>query len=111
MFFVSPFEDATVVVLDGYGDDAASSVFTGAGHRLTRHWHGGIFDSLGMVYTLVTRHLGYEVFEEGTVMALAALGGDRYDAAMREVVRLEPEGRFTVDVRISAMTGTDCCAP
>jgi len=97
MFFVSPFDDATVVVLDGYGDDAASSVFTGTGNQLTRQWHGGIFDSLGIVYTLVTRHLGYHVFEEGTVMALAALGGDRFDQAMRDVVRLDSGGGFTVN--------------
>ena len=97
MFFVSPFEDATVVIMDGYGDDASSSVFTGTGNRLTRHWHGGIFDSLGMVYSLVTRHLGYEVFEEGTVMALAALGSDRFDAKMREIIHLDADGGFTVD--------------
>lgn len=97
LYFVSPFDEATVVVMDGYGDDASTSVFTGEGNRLTRHWHGGIFDSLGMVYSLITRHLGYEVFEEGTVMALAALGSDRFAAKMREVVRLEEGGRFSVN--------------
>lgn len=97
MFFVSPFEEATVVVLDGYGDDAATSIFTGRGTQLTRHYHGGIFDSIGMVYSLVTRHLGYEVFEEGTVMALAALGTDRLDNAMRQVIHLDANGGFTVN--------------
>ncbi|MBS0242016.1 MAG: hypothetical protein JSS20_07550, partial [Proteobacteria bacterium] len=98
MFFVSPFEDATVVVMDGYGDDAATSVFTGEGNKLSRRWHGRFFDSLGMLYTFITRHLGFEVFEEGTVMALAALGSDRYVKQMSEIVRLEPEGRFSVDM-------------
>jgi carbamoyltransferase len=51
MFFVSPFEDATVIVMDGYGDDAAASVFTGEGHRLQRHWRGRFLDSLGIIYT------------------------------------------------------------
>jgi carbamoyltransferase len=98
MFFVSPFDDATVVVLDGYGDDAAASVFTGQGNKLERHWHGRFLDSLGVVYALVTMHLGFAPFEEGTVMALAALGRDRLVEKMRDVVRLEPDGRFSVNM-------------
>lgn len=98
MFFVSPFDDATVVVMDGYGDDSATSVFTGEGNRLERRWHGSFFDSLGMVYTLVTRHLGFAPFEEGTVMALAALGSDSMVERMRDVVRLEPDGRFKMNM-------------
>ncbi len=97
MFFVSPFEDATIIVMDGYGDETATSVHTGAQGRIEKHWHGSFFDSLGMVYTLVTRHLGFEVFEEGTVMALAALGSDRLVDRMRDVVRLEPDGRFSIN--------------
>ncbi|MEZ5815626.1 MAG: carbamoyltransferase C-terminal domain-containing protein [Hyphomicrobiaceae bacterium] len=99
MFFVSPFEDATVIVLDGYGDDSSSSVFTGEGHHLERQWHGSFFDSLGMVYSVVTRHLGFEFFEEGTVMALAALGTDRLVDRMRDLILLEPNGRFRIDMR------------
>jgi carbamoyltransferase len=98
MFFVSPFDDATVIVMDGYGDDAATSVYTGYDNRLERQWHGSFFDSLGMIYTLVSRHLGFELFEEGTVMALAAMGSNRLVKPMSELVRLEPDGRFTVDM-------------
>ena len=97
MFFVSPFDDATIVVMDGYGDETATSVYTGAAGRIEKQWHGSFFDSLGMVYTLVTRHLGFEVFEEGTVMALAALGTDRLVDRMRDVVRLDPGGRFSAN--------------
>lgn len=98
VFFVSPFEDATVVVMDGYGDDAATSVYTGAGNRLQRQWHGRFFDSLGMVYTLVTMHLGYAAFEEGTVMALAACGEERFVSQMRDIVRLQDNGRFAINM-------------
>ena len=98
MFFVSPFDDATIIVMDGYGDDTATSVYTGAQGRIERHWQGSFFDSLGMVYTLITRHLGFEVFEEGTVMALAALGSDRLVGQMRDIMRLEPDGRFSINM-------------
>lgn len=98
MFFVSPFEDATVIVMDGYGDDASTSIFTGTGNHLVRQWHGHLFDSLGMVYSLVTRHLGFQIFEEGTVMALAALGDESMVEQMRNVIRLLPDGSFAVDM-------------
>ena len=98
MFLVSPFDDATIVVMDGYGDDAATSVFRGEGNTIERQWHGRFFDSLGVVYTLITCHLGFAPFEEGTVMALAAMGRDRYVERMRDIVRLEPDGRFSVNM-------------
>ena len=98
MFFVSPFDEATVVVLDGFGDQTASSIFAGKGNRLERQWQGHILDSLGIVYSLVTRHLGFEVFEEGTVMALAACGNDSAVKAMRDLIRLGSDGQFHVNM-------------
>jgi carbamoyltransferase len=97
IFFVSPFEEASVLVMDGYGDDAATSVYTGAGNRLNRHWHGRFWDSLGIVYTLVTYHLGFRPLEEGTVMALAACGGDSLVPRMRDVIHLADDGTFHLD--------------
>ena len=98
IYFVSPFEEATVLVMDGYGDDAATSAFIGKSNQVERCWHGRFFDSIGMIYTLVTEHLGFYAFEEGTVMALAACGSDTYVDAMREIVHLQPEGRFSINM-------------
>ena len=55
VFFVSPFEDATILVMDGYGDESATTAWTGRGNKIERVWADGFFDSLGMLYTLVTR--------------------------------------------------------
>jgi carbamoyltransferase len=78
IFFASPFHEATILVMDGYGDVSATSAYIGSGNRLECRWRGSFFDSLGMLYTLVTQHLGFQTFQEGTVMALAACGGDTY---------------------------------
>jgi carbamoyltransferase len=51
-----------------------------------------------MVYTLVTIHLGFAAFEEGSVMALAACGQDRFVPAMRDIVRLQDDGGFTINM-------------
>lgn len=99
MFFVSPFEEASVVVMDGYGDDAATSVYTGRGGKLVRDWYTGIFNSIGMVYTFVTEHLGFEGnADEGKIMALAAYGGDTYVSRFRDCIHLRPDGRYAVNM-------------
>jgi len=97
VFFVSPFETATVLVMDGYGDETATTAWHGHGNSLQRLWGDDFFDSLGMLYTLVSEHLGFKVFEEGTVMALAACGGPTYRAAFQDIVRLESGGRIAVN--------------
>jgi carbamoyltransferase len=96
-FFVSPFEEAAVLVMDGYGDETAQSAYMGSGNRLEHLWQSDFFDSLGMLYSCVTEYLGFRVFEEGTVMALAATGGPTYAAKFRELVKLMPDGRFSIN--------------
>src|SRR6476660_663602 len=96
-YFVSPFEEATILVMDGYGDETAQSAYIGIGNRLERQWRSEFFDSLGMLYTAVTQHLGFKRFEEGTVMALAATGGPTYVKQFAELVRLCPDGQFSIN--------------
>ena len=58
-FFMSPFEEAEVLIMDGYGDDASTSVYTGTGNRLERRWNTSVTNSLGTVYTSITKYLGF----------------------------------------------------
>ncbi len=98
-FFVSPFDEAAVLVMDGFGDDAATSTYIGRGNRLERLWHTGIFNSIGIVYTCVTKHLGFGGFaDEGKVMALAAYGEDTYVRDFRDLVRPVADGRYEVNM-------------
>lgn len=99
MYFVSPFEKASVLVMDGYGDDAATSIFTGEGNVLQRRWRSSLMNSVGMVYTLVTEYLGFGGFsDEGKVMALAAFGDDSYVARFRDCIHLLPDGAYAVNM-------------
>jgi carbamoyltransferase len=98
IFFVSPFEEALVLVMDGYGDDCSSSAYLGRGNRLERHWSTGIMNSLGLIYTVVTEYLGFASFgDEGKVMALAAYGEDTYVERFRDVMRPTPDGGYAVN--------------
>lgn len=97
VFFVSPFEEATVLVTDGYGDDGATSAWSGRGNKIEKQWSDPMFDSLGMLYTCVSEHLGFPFFQEGTVMALAALGSPAYREKFKDLIRLLPEGRIQIN--------------
>ena len=99
MFFASPFEEALVLVMDGYGDDCSSSAYLGQGNRLERHWSTSVLNSVGLVYTFVTEHLGFAGFgDEGKVMALAAFGDDTYVERFRDVIRPTPDGGYAVNM-------------
>lgn len=98
-YFVSPFDHANVLVMDGYGDDAATSFYEGRGNRIARRWQSHFFNSLGMVYTFVTGYLGFEQLEgEGKVMALAAYGDDSLVARFCDVVHTTGEGYYRVNM-------------
>ncbi len=97
IFFVSPFDEAAILVMDGFGDDASTSAYVGRGSQVERLWHTGIFNSLGIVYTFVTKYLGFDFSDEGKVMALAAYGGDTYVEAFRDLIHPLPDGRYQVN--------------
>lgn len=97
IYNLSPFENATVLVMDGYGDQTATSVYVGEGNRLNQQWVKNFFDSLGMFYTCFSEHLGFPTFQEGTVMALAACGGPKYVDDVRKLITLLPNGQFVVN--------------
>jgi carbamoyltransferase len=99
MFFLSPFEEALVLVMDGYGDDCSSSAYLGRDRRLQRQWSTGAMNSLGLVYTFITEYLGFASFgDEGKVMALAAFGEDTYVSRFRDVVGSTPSGGYRVNM-------------
>lgn len=98
-FFVSPFEEANVLVMDGFGDDAATSIYSGCANRLERHGHEAMMNSVGLVYTFVTKFLGFSGFsDEGKVMALAACGDESYVERFRDVIGLREGGGYAVNM-------------
>ncbi len=98
-YYISPFEDATVLVMDGYGDDAATSIYRGGGDSLKRIWKSNIFNSLGILYTVVTQHLGFQPNgDEGKVMGLAAYGEPTYLKSFYDVVHLTDDGHYQLNM-------------
>jgi len=97
-FFCSGFSEALVVVADGAGERATTSVYLGRGSTLTRIGGVDLPHSLGIFYSRVTAHLGFEPFsDEFKVMGLAAFGEPTYREQFRQLVELRPAGRFWID--------------
>jgi carbamoyltransferase len=98
-FYVSGFEEAAVVAIDGFGDFVSTSVARGAGHCLTVLDRVHFPHSLGMLYLAVTQYLGFPNYgDEFKVMGLAPYGEPSFVAELRQLVHLGPVGRFALDL-------------
>ncbi|MER6010179.1 carbamoyltransferase family protein [Streptomyces bluensis] len=98
-FAASGFDESAVLVVDSLGEIQTTTIAHGRqpkpGHPALRTLHA-VDDpaSLGYVYGAVTMHLGWRRGdEEGTVMALAALGDPaRFSPLFARAIRLTPDG-------------------
>lgn len=97
--FVSPFDRAALLSIDGFGDFA--STMTGRGQdRSIEIFDRTIFPhSMGIVYTAVCQFIGYDQYgDEGKVMGLAPYGHDVYRDFFDRLVVLQRDGRFRLDL-------------
>jgi carbamoyltransferase len=91
-FFASPFEEAAVVSIDGFGD--FSSVMWGMGKDNQIEVRGSVSfpHSLGIFYTAFSQFLGFPKYgDEYKMMGLSAYGEPRFSEQVRRVVRTEKD--------------------
>ncbi len=104
-FLVSPYAEAAVLTVDGVGELATTALWRGAGSALELLGAVDFPNSLGLLYAAFTAYLGFEVNEgEYKVMGLAAHGTPRFRAEMDKIVRLGPDGSFSLEPRFFAHT-------
>jgi carbamoyltransferase len=98
-FFVSPFDEAAVCAIDGFGDFVSTSWGVGRDATL-KILHRTYFPhSLGLLYLAITQYLGFPKYgDEYKVMGLAPYGEPAYVSALRRLLHLRPEGRFELDL-------------
>ncbi len=100
-FYPSPFAEAAVMCLDGVGEWATTSVWTGQGNRLTPLWEIHFPHSLGLLYSAFTYYCGFKVNSgEYKLMGLAPYGEPRYvQQILDHLIDLKPDGTFRLDMR------------
>ncbi|UJR84419.1 carbamoyltransferase C-terminal domain-containing protein [Sandaracinus amylolyticus] len=97
-FFTSPFDRALCLVADAHGESAATSAAIGRGTRIEVVDRIYAPDSLGALYSLFARYLGFEPGEEHEVMLLAAHGDPSHHRRFfRRVVQIRRDGIASVD--------------
>lgn len=98
-FFVSPFDQAALLSLDGFGDFISTMWAVGEGNSIEVLGQVEYPHSLGIVYTAATQFLGFPQYgDEGKVMGLAPYGRPRFIEVFREMVRTEQNGQFRLNL-------------
>lgn len=98
-FFVSPFDKAAILSIDGMGDFSSTVWGTGDGNRINVSGHVFYPHSLGFIYTAITQYLGFWKWgDEYKVMGLSAFGKPVYLDKMRELIKIKKAGMFELNL-------------
>lgn len=99
-YYTSGWDDCLVVVLDGMGEAQSVSVFRGHQGTLTKMREMSINDSIGILYSLVTLHLGFDFnSDEYKIMGLAPYGDpNRYRSLFDSIVECRADGTVRIPI-------------
>lgn len=94
----APFDDSSVLVLDGRGEAASHLAGRAVDGKLDVLAAQQLPHSLGLLYEEATEHLGFRrSSDEYKVMAMASHGRPRFLGDFRELVRPDGTGGFVVE--------------
>lgn len=102
-FLCSPYDEAAVLVMDGVGEWASTSLWHGRvtpeGTELKPLAELHFPHSVGLLYSALTAYLGFEVNEgEYKVMGMAPYGRPRFLEQLSRLVKREGAGAFQLDL-------------
>src|SRR5437763_2247188 len=98
-FFVSPFDRAALLSLDGFGDFVSTMWAIGEGKSIKVLGQVEYPHSLGILYTATTQFLGFPYYgDEGKVMGLAPCGQPTFIDQFRDIIRTEAQGQFSLSL-------------
>ncbi len=99
-FYPSPFREAAVVSVDGFGDFASAAWGSGTESALSLDGRVLFPHSLGIFYQAMTQYLGFPHYgDEYKLMGLAAYGDKSSHAEVRPLLSLRDDGSFSLDLK------------
>jgi len=99
-FLVSDFQEAACLSVDGFGDFASTAIGFGQGNNVKIDNRVYFPHSLGIFYSAMTQFIGFPHFgDEYKVMGLAPYGQPKYLEPMRELVRVQTDGTFKLNLK------------
>ena len=97
-FFLSPFDDAAILTMDGSGEIDSTVYFRGKDNHIQVLHRIKFPDSLGMVYSSVTKYLGFKPDNgEYKVMGLSSYGTPSYLDTFREIIKSRGD-EYSIDL-------------
>ncbi|MDX1584984.1 MAG: carbamoyltransferase C-terminal domain-containing protein, partial [Thermoanaerobaculia bacterium] len=98
-FYVSGFDEAVLLSVDGFGDFASASWGVGRGRDIRIDGRVYFPHSLGVFYLALTQYLGFPKYgDEYKVMGLAPYGRPEFTDVMRRIVRVRDDGEYRLDL-------------
>ena len=97
-YFTSGWDECLVLVIDGAGELNSVSVYHSKGGKLTLLSEISAIDSIGIFYSLITLHLGFDFnSDEYMIMGLAPYGDPKvYRKFFEDSVRLLKDGQVSI---------------
>jgi carbamoyltransferase len=97
-YLTSGFDECLVVVIDGMGEVVSATVYRGSAGRLEVLHEISVAHSIGILYSLVTLHLGFDFgADEYKIMGLAPYGDpERFRPFFERAIDLRPNGSIRI---------------
>ncbi len=99
-YFCSGWENCLVLVVDGMGELQSATIFHAHDGKLEKLCEISARDSIGILYSIVTLHLGFDFnADEYKIMGLAPYGNrERFRSFFDQAVELRGEGTIQIPI-------------
>jgi carbamoyltransferase len=99
-YYTSGWDECLVIVVDGMGEVQSASVYRGRHGELEPIAEIPALDSIGVLYSIITLHLGFDFnSDEYKIMGLAPYGDPaRFRPFLQELVQLRSDGSIRIPV-------------
>lgn len=98
-FYVSGFQEAVALSIDGFGDFSSAAWGMGFDDNLSVDDRIYFPHSMGVFYQALTQYLGFPNYgDEYKVMGLAPYGVDKYATELRSVISLSEDGKYALNL-------------
>lgn len=102
-FFCSPFEKAAVLTIDGVGESTTMAWGEASGNKIELKEEIRFPNSLGLLYSVFTSFVGFEVNEgEYKTMGLAPFGKPKYVEEIYKLLDVSDDGSFNLNLKYFA---------
>ena len=100
-FYPSPFEKSLILILDGVGEWATSTIALGEKNKIKILEEINFPHSLGLLYSAFTYYLGFKVNSgEYKLMGLAPYGNPKYASIIKNnLIDVKEDGSFKLDMK------------